>query len=57
MSNLTVLSAGDWFLIVVGLLYLGGAVCYFMEGKTAMFLVLMCYAIANYGLVLAANRL
>ena len=57
MNNLTVLSAGDWFLIVVGLLYLGGAVCYFMEGKTAMFLVLMCYAIANYGLVLAANRL
>ena len=57
MNQLTVLSAGDWFLIVVGLLYIGAAVCYFLEGKTAMFLVMFAYAIANYGLVLAANRI
>ena len=57
MNNLTILSAGDWFLIVVGLLYIGAAVCYFLEGKTAMFLVMFAYAIANYGLVLAANRI
>jgi hypothetical protein len=54
---MTILSAGDWFLVVVGLLYIGGAVCYLIEGKTAMFLVLSAYAVANYGLVLAANKI
>jgi hypothetical protein len=57
MSQLTILSAGDWFLIVVGFLYIGAALCYFLEGKTAMFLVMSAYAVANYGLVLAANKI
>jgi hypothetical protein len=57
MSQLTILSAGDWFLIVVGFLYIGAAACYFFEGKTAMFLVMSAYAVANYGLVLAANKI
>ncbi len=53
---MTIFSAGDWFLIVVGLLYIGGSICYFFEGKTAMFFVLACYACANFGLLLAANK-
>ena len=56
MNNLTILSAGDWFLIVVGLLYIGAGAAYFFEGKLPMFLVMLCYAIANFGLILAANK-
>jgi hypothetical protein len=57
MSSLTIFSSGDWFLIVIALLYVGGGLSYFFEGKPAMFLVLLCYAIANFGLVLAANKI
>lgn len=53
---MTIFSAGDWFLIVVGLLYICGSLAYLFEGKTAMFLVLACYAVANFGLILAANK-
>jgi hypothetical protein len=54
---MTIFSSGDWFLIVIALLYIGGGLSYFFEGKPAMFLVLLCYAIANFGLVLAANKI
>lgn len=53
---MTVLSYGDWSLIVIAVLYVCGALAYLFDGKTAMFLVLACYAIANFGLILAANR-
>jgi hypothetical protein len=41
---------------ILALLYVGGGLSYFFEGKPAMFLVLLCYAIANFGLILAANK-
>lgn len=46
---------GDNFLLIVGLLYIGAAITYFLDGKSAMCLVMFAYAIANYGLILASK--
>lgn len=40
---------------IVGILYIGCAIAYLVEGKTGLSIAFMAYAIANYGLWLAGK--
>lgn len=43
------------FLWAVGILYFGGAISALFEGKYALFVMLLCYSIANYALIRMAS--
>ncbi len=49
------MKAGDWFLAVMSLGYLGAAVAYYISGNKGYALALACYALANCGLIYAAR--
>lgn len=44
------------FLTIVGLLYIGAAVDFYLKGNPGMALAFACYAVANYGLMWAAMK-
>jgi len=47
--------AGDWFLAVMSVGYLGAAVAYLLGGNKGYALALAAYAVANCGLIYAAR--
>lgn len=44
-----------WLLLLVGVIYICTAICYFYEHKTGLCIAFIAYAIANYGLYLAGK--
>lgn len=46
---------GDWFLVVVGILYVGASLSYWFTGQKAMSLVLFSYAVANFALIVSTK--
>jgi len=46
---------GDWFLLAMSAGYVGAAVAYWIHGNNGYALALMCYALANVGLVMASK--
>jgi len=47
--------AGDWFLAVMSLGYLGAALAYFLDGNKGYAIALLSYAVANCGLIYATK--
>lgn len=48
------LSWGDAFLLCMSAGYVAAAVAYWMQGNSGYALALMCYAVANVGLIKAS---
>lgn len=43
-------------LMAVGILYLGTAISYYIDGNTGMAIAFTCYACANFGLYIGASK-
>ena len=54
---MTILSAADWFLVVMAIECAGAAAMYFLQGNLPYGLAFIGYTVANFGLLLASIKL